>query len=577
MKKTLKNLIPILLIGFLPFAGMAANSNVANTWYFGMKAGLDFSNGAPIPLVNGQMESLENTVSVSDENGQLLFYSNGGPFPFAGGVWNRNHQLMPNGSLTGTGGCNSSFQGAITVQKPRSENVYYMFTTDCIENNFAGGLRYSIIDMNLEGGLGDVVQKNVPLAANANEGVTAIRHANGDDYWIVTHINNTDSFYVFELTANGISGVVKNKVGPHNPYHAGALRASNNGQKLFHGGLMYAALYDFDNATGEISNFVDLGIKGYDAAFSPNCRFLYVTGSNGSSQLPNQLWQFDMHDYDIENSGQQIGSTSNLAFGNIQIAPDEKIYIAKFLSSPNLAVINNPNELGTDAGFVENGIHLAGKVSRGGLPNFANDVLGECLPYKVENTENNHGQPTTNPLISLSQQSYNKLKVNLDNLQDVNEVVLHYRKSQEDSWEVFTGTGNSVYLEGLEAGTEYEIVLSSYSSNSYQYQRLFEHSTKNETDYMIKGSTLDRFSFNLYPNPAANELTILFDTDKSAAVLNVSIYDLSGKKVYHNIIENKNNLIDRESLSLDDIRNGVYFVKIESESISHTERLVIMK
>src|SRR6202007_1281951 len=133
-------------------------------------------------------------------------------FPYTGGVWNRNHQLMPNGVMTGRGGCNSSAQAALIVPQPRSTSVYYLFTTDCMENNAVGGLRYNIVDMNADGGLGDVVSANNTLIAPTDESLTAIQHANGLDYWIITHKYHTDSFYVYHLAPTGIVGVVKTKI-----------------------------------------------------------------------------------------------------------------------------------------------------------------------------------------------------------------------------------------------------------------------------------------------------------------------------------------------------------------------------
>src|SRR5690606_1129104 len=132
--------------------------------YFGDKAGLDFRQGNPVPLANSAMQSFEGSAVATTVTGDLMFYSNGGSTPYQGGVWNRNHQMMPNGNLTGAGGCNSSFQSSLILPLPRSVDKYYLFTTDCMENSSVGGLRYNVIDMHFDGGLGDVVAKGVKLA-----------------------------------------------------------------------------------------------------------------------------------------------------------------------------------------------------------------------------------------------------------------------------------------------------------------------------------------------------------------------------------------------------------------------------
>jgi hypothetical protein len=64
----------------------------SNIWYFGEFAGLDFSNGAPLALTDGQIDTAEGCATISDANGQLLFYTDGKK------VWNKNHQVMPNGT-----------------------------------------------------------------------------------------------------------------------------------------------------------------------------------------------------------------------------------------------------------------------------------------------------------------------------------------------------------------------------------------------------------------------------------------------------------------------------------------------
>jgi len=62
-----------------------------NIWYFGRKAGLNFNQPVPIPLVNSAMNADEGSSTICDINGNLLFYTNGVT------VYNRNHQIMLNG------------------------------------------------------------------------------------------------------------------------------------------------------------------------------------------------------------------------------------------------------------------------------------------------------------------------------------------------------------------------------------------------------------------------------------------------------------------------------------------------
>ena len=69
-----------------------------NNWYFPFRVGLSFSTDPPTELNNGQNAGA-GAATISDINGNLLFYSDGIR------VYNRNHAVMPNGTdLSGTSG-----------------------------------------------------------------------------------------------------------------------------------------------------------------------------------------------------------------------------------------------------------------------------------------------------------------------------------------------------------------------------------------------------------------------------------------------------------------------------------------
>lgn len=263
-----------------------ANSQQGNIWYFGFNAGLNFNTTPPQPLTNGALNTQEGCASICDKRGNLLFYTNGVT------VYNRNHTAMPNGA--GLLGDNSSTQSAIIIPNPGDTNLYYIFTADCLENLFAKGYNYSVVDMRLNGGLGDVTaQKNVFLYGPSTERLTAVKAANGIDYWVITKGFNNNRYTVYKVDCNGINPVpVISDVGvPHTHSSpeftgAGALKASPDGKKVcvaITWPVAMAELFDFNNNTGILSNPIDL--LGYNAGyvfiygveFSPNSKLLYVT------------------------------------------------------------------------------------------------------------------------------------------------------------------------------------------------------------------------------------------------------------------------------------------------------------
>lgn len=180
MKKT-------ILYCFLLFQYICSAQGEANIWYFGDHAGLDFNSGSPVALTNGQLNTLEGCASISNSAGQLLFYTDGVT------IYNRNHIVMPNG--TGLMGHLSTTQSATIVLLPGSTNLYYIFTLDY--ELHPNGFRYSVVDMNLDGGNGAVVnsQKNILIFTPSTEKLAIVKHSNNIDFWIITHGWNNNSFY----------------------------------------------------------------------------------------------------------------------------------------------------------------------------------------------------------------------------------------------------------------------------------------------------------------------------------------------------------------------------------------------
>ncbi len=191
----MKSIVASYLFIVFSLFGYSQDNN-SNIWYFGENAGVDFNFGDPIAITDGQINTWEGCASICNQSGEILFYTDGQR------VYNRNHQIMPNGG--GLLGDYSSSQSAIIVPKPHlsnNNNLYYIFTTDAWQDNLENGFRYSIVDMTLDNGLGDITtEKNVLIHDKVAEKVTAVRHSNGIDVWIVTHDWGSSNYLSFLLT-----------------------------------------------------------------------------------------------------------------------------------------------------------------------------------------------------------------------------------------------------------------------------------------------------------------------------------------------------------------------------------------
>ena len=75
----------------LAFAITASPQREAENWIFGYGIHMNFSTGSPVlqPQIPGGFAALNGTTTISDRNGNLLFYSNG---TF---IYDRQNQVMP--------------------------------------------------------------------------------------------------------------------------------------------------------------------------------------------------------------------------------------------------------------------------------------------------------------------------------------------------------------------------------------------------------------------------------------------------------------------------------------------------
>lgn len=330
---------------------------------------LDFSSGEPVatylPIVNDNyLTSFEGLATISDQNGDLLFYCDGNK------IFNKNYQPF----YSGLGALGSSSQGALIVPDPASNHEYYVFTIE----NFAGyvtspgyysgtGFAYVKVDMNLNDGLGGVSANQITLIEHPAEKQCAIRHCNGHDIWVVTRENNGNSYYSYLLTDEGISAPVISNVGifinDFSGYYAvGCMKASPQGDKIAVG-YYYSGgpeLFHFNSNTGQLTEEYQLlnsqlYTGAYGLAFSPDGSKLYYSNSGIG------LYQCDLSSGNqqiMANSIQLVGNAATIFYtGDMELGPDGKIYWTS-INNNHLDVINFPNEAGPNCGFVQDGLDL---------------------------------------------------------------------------------------------------------------------------------------------------------------------------------------------------------------------------
>jgi hypothetical protein len=373
-------------------------------WIFGgfswHNYGLIFNNNGSTDTISYNASNSISAVSTSlcDTSGQLIAYSNGIY------IVNKNHQKMINGDSLDFGQYwqiyspygSSGVQGGVTIlPMPNVKKSALMLYHDIepLSNGGYGcfGFKAAFIDLNRNNGNGVVVQKDIQVFQDSMQAplITACRHANGRDWWLIGVKWGLDKYYKALVTPNGIV----NKPTQIMPRVNTTVTDGSIIAKYSPDGAVYAHhnpkvgtfIYNFDRCTGQLSNRWLLPLfRNYRTfycgiEFSPNSRYLYVTDDS-------QIVQYDMGATNIPASGIVVAqydgftdtsgfATFNTAFFLLQLAPNGKIYGNSIGGNRYLHIIHNPDERGLACNVEQHGLRLPTWYDST-MPNFPNFRLG---------------------------------------------------------------------------------------------------------------------------------------------------------------------------------------------------------
>jgi hypothetical protein len=401
----------LALVFISPLTILGQNRDL--TWFLGVLPaqgypvpGLDFSSGYAdtFTTTSRTMSFFVTEASICDTNGQMLFYTNGLT------IDNRNDEPLLNSFNFNPGYATDFYenldniglgfpQAVVVIPKYGSTNKYEIFHVSGEEITHDGDydvqalhLSLSEVDMNLDNGLGGIVpgKKNIHIIEDTlSQGrITACKHANGNDWWVLIHKYYSDSFYKVLVTADTIV-VTQQQIG--------SIYKSNDidGMAAFSpDGIHYAQvnindtleLYNFNRCNGKLSDskMLTLPYEGYTdgslgCSFSPSSRFLYVNTFT-------RIFQFDTWASDVQGSIIKVAQwdTSFLPFNTYfyiqQLAPDNKIYISIYAGVRVIHTIEAPDSLGMACNVQQHSFELPTYGSANStLPNFPNYDLG-ALP-----------------------------------------------------------------------------------------------------------------------------------------------------------------------------------------------------
>jgi hypothetical protein len=385
-------LILILNFHVVNCQALSRNTNWGVGYYPGVV--FNFNSSLQIDTIIGERDSVYYQYAlgyggsnISSKKGELLLTSNGF------WIYNDHGNILKNGKVNTPFGIQLSQQNSwlfwtqMSTILPKSGNQYYVFTSGMSDKAYYqwksgttqddlyfDHLCYHVVDMDANGGQGEVISKNNILMKDAflcYDKMAAVQHGNGEDYWLVKQHKNRHKFYVFLITAESIT------LADSTDYNNGIIDMTQvRGQSTFSDdGTQYAFVsenwktedsnvyyYNFDRCTGKFSNYRLFklpfiksmgGDQQNGVAFSPNGRFLYVSSRK-------HIWQIDVRNSNNYNNTKISGPDTLINYFqdylNLKLAPNGKIYVGNWNNVRTMSYINNPDEFGVDCNFVPRGL-----------------------------------------------------------------------------------------------------------------------------------------------------------------------------------------------------------------------------
>jgi len=543
-------------------------------WCFGANAGINFTNPDSFQIFRSKAYNSEINASISDENGQLLFYVGWQPSRFL--LFDRNHKAIKGGDTLKVHG--SMTNGLIIL--PLEDEKYYLFqinnefsVTNCPANRCVT-LYYTTIKK--DGDSLQVISKNnLLLNGPIEEGMGAVQHANGKDWWLLVHerrIDNatscTDKFYKL-LISNSSIQIDSQTIGSKHctvSASSGEMVFSKNGTNIASviTGDKKIEVFNFDRCIGELQNYrlVEDGsnnIYPYGCEFSPSGNYLYLTHGAGFGN--DALYQYDLNSPNISATKKTIwvNNIPNVNYGQLQRASNGQIFLGLQIGgqpnfyNQNISRIEFPDSSGTACSFLPYSFYLGDSASnRLGLPNMPNSNLGALSIYQAEAGENQ--------IFCYEDTTVKGLFIGSPAVQGV-----QYQWSPPVGIDTLTKSGPFVIPDS----SRWYYVTFTDTSIQYSCQSRTDSVWVEVRDCSVgisPQSSVNSPQIKIYPNPAS-EIIYLSMPDTRHLILKTELWDVSGKLLhtYHR----------PSMLDISKYATGVYLLRISLKDGTTTYKKII--
>ena len=384
--------------------------------------------------------------------------------------------------------------------------------------------------------------------------VTAVKHANGRDWWVVLPEDGSNRMLKILLTDKGPIVEAPQAIGhAWNPKENASQAAfSPDGTRYVRfNGWKGLDIFDFDRGAGQFYNPIESGpfsdpvIVGGGVAISPDSRCLYVTN------IWN-LFQYDLLAEDILGSRILIDTFDGFlgpfptTFFQMGLAPDEKIYMFSSNSKRSLHVINKPNAIGKACEFEQHSVSLPANIFFGAnnIPYFrlGPDDGSVCDTLGLNNV----------PV------AYFRYEVNGENDHVFSLTNLSYFNPEEFHWDFGDGQTSSVEdpdaIQYLDDGI-YTICLQ--VSNAYGSDEYCQTITVG--DGVVGTDQIEPGLATVYPNPFTN--TLIIQRSEDAQENQFDLFDLLGRNAGHFTLTQ-----GTQELSLHGLPAGLYMYTISDKT-----------
>lgn len=547
-------------------------------WVFGRNCGMSFVDTAnPMPFY-ATVAINESVIAISDSTGELLFYTGGvGPIysPLISLFDGNNDQVAFSDTIKMSYNTSNGFSiiplggGKFLLLHLRLDQPSTCASFICFK------LRYSIIEIQESDDV-RILKSNILLSTNiVNPKIGVIKHANGRDWWIVTHQHPFDNsctnvFQNYLVQADSIIGPIEYHLGYDlcdDEAGRGEITVSKDGSTIAmcYGRTGVIDMLSFDRCTGELYQIDTIKVPGlnpYGAAFSSNGELLYISVIRDISSTQG-LYQLQLGPQKRFISIDTLLYVPNVTYflGQLELAPNNKIYLSTliqadlpFPENKYLGVINFPDSVGQACGFEQYGLAVGDSCyTKAGLPNFPNYNLEPLGPYRMSagvdkvictNDTSQHGVTIGSPVVAGI--TYQWISEEIDSAdRSTAQIMVH-----PDSSTLY-------YIQ---------ITDSSYSgscSNSYIDSVLVE--VKECQLVGINEAPLTQI--NLYPNPATDQLYIKLPDNIPTAQL--EFYSLLGAKLLQSPVHHQN------PIDISQLPKGMYVYRVRVGNSVHNGKLLI--